>query len=260
MIEPIVCQNHNSHVAIELRRTPKKVTAILKGDGNVRRVKEISPADFDKNWKPLADSSVTSAAIKWLEYGYNNYIPLSEGAKKELIMILVIKHLAVIGKFPESELEIASEEATVVTCIETLCELYSGKELQIIYNSMKPEKTLTVGDKVRSKPELAKEIFEMAEKFMLEVKQPAASKPPKTEEGEGVKKVSGIKKQIREMLVAGEAHTLEELVAKFGEDKKTSITTALSDLKSEKYCGEGGVLNIIRNEDKQYTLKPADAE
>jgi hypothetical protein len=182
----------------------------------------------------------------------SEYIPLSEGAKKELIMLLIIKDNALIQKFPKSQEALCQAvindipgECELIKSVEDLME-YTGKDLATLYNSMSP---LKMGDRAKDKDKVAHKIWEMAKE--IKIKAPTPVKPTVIKEQK--ERTMGIKLQIRTMLVAGEKVSLSDLLAKFGEDKKSAITTALSDLRSEKYCGTGGPLDIKKDtETKQY--------
>lgn len=69
----------------------------------------------------------------------------------------------------------------------------------------------------------------------------------------------GIKAQVRELLTAepdtsiAPKYTIDELMTQT-DGTKVSIQTALSDLKSEKYAGPEGALNIVKNEQKEYYI------
>lgn len=174
-------------------------------------------------------------------------------------MVLIIKDNKVVAKLDSNKLKDGLKAAEA---IEAPCELiksaeeltsYSGKDLAELYNSLSP---LKLGSRAKDKAKVAQKVWELAKKLMVE--KPAAVKNNTASAEKEVKKV-GIKQQLREMFVAGEKATLEELLAKFGEDKKASITTALSDLKSKKYAGEGGALNIVKDAGKCYSLEVASA-
>jgi len=219
------------------------------GEGNIRRVYPIRCEAFDKTWK-VTSSPVISTGFRWLE---SEYIPLSEGAKKEIIMLLIIKDNALIQKFPKSQEALCQD---VVNDIEGECELiksveelmeYTGKDLATLYNSMSP---LKMGDRAKDKDKVAHKIWEMAK--AIKIKAPTVVKPVVVKEQK--ERVIGVKQLIREMLLSGGSYTLADFVEKFGSDKSTSITTALSDLRSEKYCGSGGPLNIIKDSFKAYHI------
>lgn len=80
-----------------------------------------------------------------------------------------------------------------------------------------------------------------------EVKQPA----PKQ------RKV-GAKIKVANLLQTGGAYTVEQLQAATGGTEVT-VKTALSDLRSAKYCGPSGVLNIVRADGK-YSVNKEEAK
>lgn len=61
-----------------------------------------------------------------------------------------------------------------------------------------------------------------------------------------------MKAQVAALLQGGREGTLEQLLAATG-GKEVSLKTALSDLKSDKYAGATGKLNIVRTETGTYT-------
>lgn len=270
-----VIVNSNREVAIELSRTAKHVRCVVKLENSTRDVRNLplsygeligsgvnkilTTRHFDKEWQPLTTGAepypVKNCILKMLLA--QNYIPLTERARKELIMVLVIsKEFQVIAKFEDEAFKqavnAAPEGGYVVKNAEELVDKEAGftkSDLIAMHNSIAPAEQ-HLGEKPKAtKEEIAHKIFELAQNMVEEKpkQKPASS-------GEGVKKV-GIKKQIRELLTKGERFTLEELVEKFGDDKKTSITTALSDLRSEKYAGEGGPINITKDENKRYHIE-----
>lgn len=270
-----VIVNSNREVGIELSRTAKHVRCVVKLENNTRDVRNLplsygeligngvnkilATRYFDKEWKPLIEGTelypVKNCILKILSS--QKYIPLTERARKELIMVLVIsKEFQVIARFEDEAFKQAVNSAPeggyVVKNAEELVDKEAGftkADLIAMHNSIAPAEQ-RLGEKPKAtKEEIAHKIFELSKSLVEEKpkQKPASS-------GEGVKKV-GIKKQIRDLLVKGERFTLEELVEKFGDDKKTSITTALSDLRSEKYAGEGGPINITKDENKRYHIE-----
>lgn len=57
----------------------------------------------------------------------------------------------------------------------------------------------------------------------------------------------GVKAQVAALLQGGREGTLEQLLPATG-GKEVSLKAALSDLKSDKYAGATGKLNIVRTE------------
>lgn len=76
----------------------------------------------------------------------------------------------------------------------------------------------------------------------------AAKPTPATPE-----KKFGVKTKVAALLMTGGAFTLDELLRETGA-KKVTLQTALSDLRSEKYCGPTGRLNIVQVDGK-YTVR-----
>lgn len=72
-----------------------------------------------------------------------------------------------------------------------------------------------------------------------------------------IDKAKGVKAIIRELYsVAGAAYTIEELVELTGKTKVT-VSTAISDLKNEKYAGKEGVLMLTRGQGDKYRIQEA---
>lgn len=252
---PQVYQNHQGHIALEVHRTSRKIFAISKGDCNFRRIKEFTHEQFNANWKPI-DHDPCQAALKWLEWSYNKYIPLSEAARKELIMILVFsENNKLVAKFADDQMAtaIASVPPTsiVVSDPSDMCGTYTAKELQLIYNNLNPDVPQVIGVKVRNKEQLAEEIYKQASAIALEIKRPVEKVVVTKATGSTTVK---IKPAIRAILESGVAISMPELMERFGADKKNTIQTALSDLQSAKYCGEAGPIIIAKDADKRYHI------
>ena len=63
---------------------------------------------------------------------------------------------------------------------------------------------------------------------------------------------TGVKALIRTLFKEeGVAYTVEEICEKTGKGR-SNVTTALSDLKSDKYCGPGGKIILCRRNDGRY--------
>jgi hypothetical protein len=247
-------KGHNCHLALELRRDAKKVTVIYSVGTPMRRVREVPLAQFEKEgWKPYF-YDVKKAALTWLENA--GYIELSESAKKELAMLLIIKDAKVVSAHATEEAAQPTIDATTgqfeaVISIEELME-FTGKDLTTLYNSLLPPDAKQLA-RTRDKAEIAAKVWEMSAKLVAELPPPKPTPAVKTApSGPKEKRKMGIKEQIREKLEAGEKLTMEQLVAEFGDDKKTSIATAISDLKSDRYSGPKGPLAIAKDANKAY--------
>lgn len=68
----------------------------------------------------------------------------------------------------------------------------------------------------------------------------------------------GSKAGVHELLSTGHHFTLEELMAATGVDNKSTILTALSDLKNPKYAGKLGALQINKHASGHYHVTKAD--
>lgn len=79
-----VVKNHNSTIALVVRRTKRYVTIIVTGGDLCRRMREVGTGDFDMLWQPV-DYPVEKLAEKWIN---NPYIKMTESVRKELTMVL----------------------------------------------------------------------------------------------------------------------------------------------------------------------------
>lgn len=68
----------------------------------------------------------------------------------------------------------------------------------------------------------------------------------------------GIKSQVAALLQGGGAFTFEELMAATS-GTRSSVQTAVYDLRSAKYCGPSGVLKIVLADGK-YSLVKEEAQ
>lgn len=93
-------------------------------------------------------------------------------------------------------------------------------------------------------------------------RKPPARKADSTEAAEAptpkVARKPGIKSQVAALLQSGGSFTFEELMASTN-GTRISVQTAVYDLRSPKYCGPSGVLNIVLA-DGRYSLSKEDAE
>lgn len=255
---PRVLINHERRIMVEVLRTKTKVRCVtperdlrwLPVEWSEHVGKVFIRKEFDRVWQPYTDHTVEQVIFKWLEAHNRNHIPLTERARKELIMVLVTtaEH-KFVAKFADMETALKSVATgnLVYAAVEEMVETLTGKDLAILVTSVTGQEV--TGGRVKDKEKAAKLIWETVEGMKVEAPSVPRQTTPKVPAGP--KKV-GIKQQIREVLVAGGKFTLDELLAKFGADKKASIVTALSDLKSDKYAREGGKLNIIRDEEHRY--------
>jgi hypothetical protein len=99
--------------------------------------------------------------------------------------------------------------------------------------------------KYTAKPEILKLIVDIAEQTDFAPITPAEA--PKPEKGPKAPRAKvGIKTLLREALEAGKSVKMED----FPDTTKVSFTTAISDLRSAKYCGKDlSPLTIIREGD-----------
>ena len=174
-----VKMDHNSRIALELRRNEKVVTAILP-DGTTRRVEKIRIADFDKQWKDLAYEPIR-AAEKMLT---QKFINLSASAQKELIMLVIlnVQKTQVIGKFEDVATAVACspDDSVCIAGPESLAQEMSEKEMIALYNSLVTEDKQITGRVKGGKALFSNELFEVLKNITL---TPAELKTPKTGDG-----------------------------------------------------------------------------
>ena len=169
------------------------------------------------------------------------------------IYLINLDTMSVTGVFSSvTDGEIAGEVAGYAYYVGDAQDLlrFTGKELRALMASVGDAfaGNIAKGDRVE-RIELAAQRFEFA--------PPPPPKPaPKaaTAKVNGTKKV-GMKAMLMARLEAGETVRLGD----YPDHKPSSFTTALSDLRSAKYCGrEAGPLNIIRVEKDAYACAPVD--
>lgn len=152
----------------------------------------------------------------------------------------------------------AEGESTLLEQIEA-CD---ARTLVLIAKAMKVEAAADIdaeAKKVRLKPDVRKALEEaVLECATAKGKRDSAdgkgqvNKPKRTPKEGGVR--TGVKPQIRAFFESGKKATLEELMEKFPGAAKSSITTAIADLRSDKYAGAGGALNITKDDKGKYSL------
>jgi len=235
---PTIHTNHQGHIAIELRRigrSLKMVEAILGHDGKLRRVRKFSASQFDKDYHPLP-TAIDHVAFRWLESHNNNQRLLSDGALKELIMLLIIKDNTVHAKFAVDQEDACQ---SVVDSIEGSCELiksvadlteYSGKDLAELYNGLRPLSSAKAGYPLKeSKEKLAQKVWELCKAILPTIEKTIAKaeKPASTEvkKQKGGKKMSdGMRGKCRAFMTAGKVFTIEELATAMGVEAKVART------------------------------------
>ena len=85
-----------------------------------------------------------------------------------------------------------------------------------------------------------------------------ACKPVKVAKTPKPARAKGVKSLIRELFsIAGARHTVEEICA-LTAGTKVSVATAISDLRSAKYCTPGDPLPLTRLSDSKYALLSAE--
>jgi len=108
----------------------------------------------------------------------------------------------------------------------------------------KKAKSTTTPKADRKSSSRALPVVDFADEKKPTAEKPKAARPP------------GVKAQVAALLQSGDAFTLEELLRRTSA-KEVTLKTAISDLRSPKYCGSTGVLNIVSVEGK-YRLGRAE--
>lgn len=92
---------------------------------------------------------------------------------------------------------------------------------------------------------------------------PAAASTPQAPQPAGKPtsaKASGAKAATHELLSSGHPFSVDELMKATNCSNRTTLMTALSDLKSPKYAGKLGALNIVKRPDGMYHVQKDDGK
>ena len=81
----------------------------------------------------------------------------------------------------------------------------------------------------------------------------AKAAPTKAKNGGGTPRGEGVKARLFQYFTGGNKGTLEQLCAKM-DAGESSTRTALSDLRSDKYCYNEKPLNLVRDDSGSYSL------
>ena len=167
------------------------------------------------------------------------------------IYLINLDTMSVAGVFSSvTDAEIAGEVSGYAFYVGDAQDLlrFTGKELRALMASVGDAFAGNISKQDRvERIELAARSFEFA--------PPPTPKPAKAApKVNGTKKV-GMKAMLMARLEAGETVRLSD----YPDHKPSSFTTALSDLRSAKYCGrEAGPMNIVRVEKDAYACLPED--
>lgn len=169
------------------------------------------------------------------------------------IYLINLDTMAITGVFSSvTDAEIAGEVSGYAFYVGDAQDLlrFTGKELRALMASVGDAFAGNISKQDRvERIELAARSFEFAPPPPPPTPAPKAA--PKVN---GTKKV-GMKAMLMARLEAGETVRL----ADYPDHKPSSFTTALSDLRSAKYCGrEAGPMNIVRVEKDAYACLPED--
>jgi hypothetical protein len=165
------------------------------------------------------------------------------------IYLINLDSMTVAGVFGAStDAEIAGEVAGFSYYVGDADDLlkFTGKELRALMASVGDAYAANI-----SKADRIERIMHAATSFAFAPPPaPKAEKKAKTPKKAKKAKAPGLKAQLAARLEAGETVRREE----YPELKESSFLTALSDLKSAKYCGRAeGPLNIKRVEKGAYS-------
>lgn len=194
-----VLVNSNRKTCIELSRTEKYARCLMTLDNVSRDIRKLPlikkelkgfgenkiwvETRFDKEWVPVLHNNelypVRTAIFKALN---NKYIPLTERARKELVMALIISELKVIdsGQDAHNLLTKAPENSSFIEKPEDLVEAFNPQELGTIYKSLGAEDGEEMVEKLKKNSSfiaclgVAKKIFTKVEETL--VKEPAPVK------------------------------------------------------------------------------------
>lgn len=117
---------------------------------------------------------------------------------------------------------------------------------------VKPEVLATLRDTIMDRVTAKSTSGRKSDDDKGDSKSPRVNTPKKAAKEGGQR--TGVKPSIRAFFESGKKATLEELQEKFPGAAKSSITTAIADLRSEKYCGDGGPLKIEKDDKGTYRL------
>lgn len=170
------------------------------------------------------------------------------------IYLINLDTMAITGVFSSvTDAEIAGEVSGYAFYVGDAQDLlrFTGKELRSLMSSVGDAfaGNISKGDRV--------ERIELAARSFAFAPPPPPPKPAKAEKApkvNGTKKI-GMKAMLLARLEAGETVRL----ADYPDHKPSSFTTALSDLRSAKYCGRAaGPMNIVRVEKDAYACAQGD--
>jgi hypothetical protein len=206
---PQVCANHNSVVAIELRRTAKNVLAVMTGPDQVRRIKTIPIKEFDKEFHELMKGAepypVELAITKWLDSSSKNFIPLAAPAERELKAMLVVikKDASGIMSVEQDDsrhdqiLADLQGKALLVKSAAALLEL-DDEALIKLFNACYPKHAI---ETFKDKKKVTKAIWDYIEKNKEELQM------QKMSNGKGKEKAVNTKTMAAELPDAGKGKT-----------------------------------------------------
>lgn len=172
-------------------------------------------------------------------------------------MYAVIKDNVVTGVF--SKVPTGTDPAVCFNVDEmgeaTLTRVYNfctGENVTRMRNVAKAEKAIS--DYVRAQSKKPRVSEEAAIADLARAVQPVDAFATRAESVLADTLPKSIKARVRHVLNAADTALSLDALCALTQGSRATVQTALSDLKSPKYCGDGGPLKIIRNEKKEYQI------
>lgn len=235
----IICKaRKSSELVIAINRN-RAVTIYIGFKKKVRVLLEAYNIEFDREYQIIQHDAMR-AAETWLK----SPIKMSAKAREVLQMIVATRKNKVVGQFNDGDVVEPNEGTKLYTSIEDVLAEKSATIAAL--NKAAGGEAFTDTDK----PTNASITWENMCNFEIpapKIKEPKAPKVPKEKKVKEPKepKAPGVKQQIRALLTSGTVATATELQELTGAKTLSNVVTAVTDLKSEKYCGEGGPLVIV---------------
>ena len=228
-----------AHVAIALPGNERGLPIIALNEnmspGYWRDIIIIAPADR-RHWKALYGYTVAGTAERWLS---SKSIGLTQRATEAVMLLVLSEKNKFVGKFADgSEETIATAApagAVTYANVEALKAL-DIKALLVAFNGIvAPDdriKKFADGTTVDSAADM---VWGAAEAKCVKVKEEKPAREP------------GDKEKLRAQIVAAgdKGMSIDEMAASLGQEKKR-CSDYICYLKNPKYCGEHGVLNIVK--------------
>lgn len=242
---PGVYQNATGSVVIAVRQTAATVYTVEASDSLTHEVVGHKADSFFTEYRLLPDYPVGKAAGKFLDRKQFTSTAAATAALKELIMktatVIVVSPTATfIGRFADVDTaaDLTPSNSLLVTQPSDFEDARFTKDMLAAALGITQPSAI----KKATKSQLAADLFQEYQTRTVTVIEP--ERPArKAKATSSTPRKLGAKPAIRAMLTSGEKVSIEALSESLG-CSPVNIRTALSDLKSEKYCGEGGPLAI----------------